>query len=590
MRKYTILLVEDEKIEAMDIKVRLESLGFNVPHIAATGEEAVEKAIILKPDLILMDINLKGDMDGIEAAKLIKNLQLPVIYITSHSDEATIQKALVGEPYGYLIKPIDDKKMKLSVEVAINKNQMERKFKKSQETFYQTIFENSGTATAISEEDMVLSRINTQFTVLTGYLKEEIERKKKFTEFFPKKDHEKIKEYYNIRQIDPDSAPKNYETTLITKDKNERKVNLTVARIPGTKKSVISILNITKLRKAEDDTKESQEKYKGIFDNAPEAIILFDRKGKILEANDKIEEISGFKKEELIGKNFVKLLPKVEIECRKAFLAFKNLISNKERQDLEWTIINKQGREVHFIAHPSLIKKEDKIQGLIIILEDITKRKNTEINLKRSLDERGLLIREIHHRVKNNMQVISSILSLQRMHVKDEETAVMLRECQGRVRSMAMIHEKLYQSPDMGHINFKIYITNLLGHIQESCAPKDNSIQIDVDVDNVEMSIETAMPCGLIVNELVSNSLKYAFPHKKGSILVKLKKEENYILTVADDGIGIPENINPENTNQLGLKVVKTLTGQLGSTMQLDRTSGTSFTFEFQELNYKKRL
>jgi len=590
VRKYTILLVEDEKIEAMDIKVRLESLGFNVPHIAATGEEAVEKAIILKPDLILMDINLKGDMDGIEAAKLIKNLQLPVIYITSHSDEATIQKALVGEPYGYLIKPIDDKKMKLSVEVAINKNQMERKFKKSQETFYQTIFENSGTATAISEEDMVLSRINTQFTVLTGYLKEEIERKKKFTEFFPKKDHEKIKEYYNIRQIDPDSAPKNYETTLITKDKNERKVNLTVARIPGTKKSVISILNITKLRKAEDDTKESQEKYKGIFDNAPEAIILFDRKGKILEANDKIEEISGFKKEELIGKNFVKLLPKVEIECRKAFLAFKNLISNKERQDLEWTIINKQGREVHFIAHPSLIKKEDKIQGLIIILEDITKRKNTEINLKRSLDERGLLIREIHHRVKNNMQVISSILSLQRMHVKDEETAVMLRECQGRVRSMAMIHEKLYQSPDMGHINFKIYITNLLGHIQESCAPKDNSIQIDVDVDNVEMSIETAMPCGLIVNELVSNSLKYAFPHKKGSILVKLKKEENYILTVADDGIGIPENINPENTNQLGLKVVKTLTGQLGSTMQLDRTSGTSFTFEFQELNYKKRL
>ncbi|WP_292757642.1 PAS domain S-box protein [Methanobacterium sp.] len=586
-----ILLVEDEMVEAMNLKRSLQSMNYNVVAIASYGEEAVEKAKKLKPDLILMDIILKGSMDGIAAAKAISKLEIPVIYVTALPDDATINRALISAPYGYLIKPFDFRKLKISIEVALYKKKMENKLKRSQDYYYQTIFENTGAATIIVEENNLISLVNMEFSSLTGYPKEEIEGKMMWTEFFAPEDIGQMEENHRLRRIDPDYAPRNYEARLVAIDDTIRYVYLTVTMLPGTRKSMVSILDMTELRRSKKVIEESREKFKSIFKNAAEAIILFDCQGNIIESNDKIEEIFGFKKEEIMGHNFMSIVAMMEMDYEEARIVFNHLISGNQLKQVEWAVKNKNGKEVIFRVRPSIIKNENSINGILLIMEDITELKKVENSLKHSLEEKEILLREIHHRVKNNLQIISSLLSLQRIQVEDKQTADILWECQGRVRTMAMIHENLYQSQDIGFINFSNYVEKLLYDIFNSYRVDKGSINLNTLIQSVEMGIETAMPCGLVINELATNSIKHAFPEGNGTIKVELKSDgKSYVLTFADDGIGLPQNVNPQKSKKLGLMVVKTLVNQLNGAMEIDRTNGTKFTIKFQELPYKERL
>ncbi|EKQ54604.1 MAG: PAS domain S-box [Methanobacterium sp. Maddingley MBC34] len=586
-----ILLVEDEMVEAMNLKRSLQSMDHDVVAIASYGEEAVEKAKKLKPDLILMDIVLKGNMDGIDAAKAISKLEIPVVYITALLDDATVNRALISAPYGYLIKPFDIHKLKISIEVALYNKQMENKIKQSQDYYYQTIFENTGAATIFVEENKIISRVNMEFSTLTGYQKEEIEGKMKWTEVFAQEDILQMEEYHRLRRINPDYAPRNYETKLFASDGTIRYIHLTVAMLPGTRTSMMSILDMTELRRSKKAIEESHEKFKSIFENAAEAIILFDCQGNIIESNDTIEEIFGFKKEEITGQNFMDIVSMMGMDSEETRIVFNHLISGNKLKQVEWTIKNKNGKEVIFRVRPSIIKSENSINGILLIMEDITELKNIENSLKNSLEEKEILLREIHHRVKNNLQIISSLLSLQRIQVEDKQTADILWECQGRVRTMAMIHENLYQSQDIGNINFRNYVEMLLNDIFNSYRVDNRSINLNTQVESVDMGIETAMPCGLIINELATNSIKHAFPDGNGNIKVELKTDsEGHVLSFADDGIGLPLNINHKKSKKLGLMVVKTLVNQLNGVMEIDRASGTKFTIKFQELPYKRRL
>ena len=586
-----ILLVEDEMVEAMNIKISLQSMGYDVVAIASYGEEAVEKAQNLKPDLILMDIILKGSMDGIAAANAISKLGIPVIYITALPDDATVNRALLSAPYGYLIKPFNTRKLKISIEVALYKKQMENKLKQSQDNYYQTIFENTSSATIIIEENKLISLVNMEFSTLTGYLKEEIEGRMKWTDFFTPEDRLQMEEYHNLRRINPDYAPRNYEAKLLASDGAIRYVYLTVAMLPGNQKSMMSILDMTELRVSKKAIEESREKFKSIFENAAEAIILFNCQGIIIESNYKIEEIFGFKKEEIIGQNFMNIASLMGMDYDQTRIVFNHLISGNELKQIEWTIQNKNGKEVIFRVRPSIIKDKNTVNGILLIMEDITELKTVENSLKNSLEEKEILLREIHHRVKNNLQIISSLLSLQRIQVEDKQTADILWECQGRVRTMAMIHENLYKSQDIGYINFRNYVETLLYDIFNSYHVDKGSINLNTQIESVEMDIETAMPCGLIINELATNSIKHAFPDRNGTIQIELKSNgEFYVLSFADDGIGLPEDANPKKSKKLGLMVVKTLVNQLNGVMEIERVNGTKFTIKFRELPYKKRI
>jgi two-component system response regulator len=347
-----ILVVEDEELIGQDIKILLEDLGYEVPALVPSGEEAISRAGETHADLVLMDIMLEGEMDGIEAANKINNqFGIPIIYLTAYRNEEILERAKLTEPYAYIIKPFEERELRTNVEIALNRHKAE-----------------------------------------------------------------------------------------------QEKIKLT------------------------------------------------------------------------------------EVTAKNEFL-------------------------------------------------------------RKSLKEQETLLREIHHRVNNNMQIISSLLSLQSTQVKDERDLHLFIDSQNRVKSMAKVHERLYQSKDLSSIKFAEYGMSLLNDLFSSHRASP-LIRLRADIEDVSFNMETAIPCGLIINELVSNSLKYAFPHGEGEIYVSLMHYEGnkYLLTINDNGIGLPAEIDFKNTQSLGFRLVNNLTNQLEGEIELDRTNGTTFKIIFEELKYETRL
>jgi two-component sensor histidine kinase len=217
---------------------------------------------------------------------------------------------------------------------------------------------------------------------------------------------------------------------------------------------------------------------------------------------------------------------------------------------------------------------------------DITARKQAEEKIKQSLSEKELLLQEIHHRVKNNMQVISSLLKLQAETIKDESLRSAFKDSQNRVRAMALVHEKLYQSKDFTHIPFRDYLQSLIRYLYQSYTPKAGTIELTSEIEELPLAITHAIPCGLIVNELLSNALKHAFPEERtGAITIGLRSPEphTYELTVSDDGIGLPEAIDPHTTQSLGLHLVTILAeDQLKGEITVEREGGTRVRITFK--------
>lgn len=219
------------------------------------------------------------------------------------------------------------------------------------------------------------------------------------------------------------------------------------------------------------------------------------------------------------------------------------------------------------------------------IAHDITEKTIAEEQLKESLQEKEVLLKEVHHRVKNNLQVISSILNLQSSYVKEQSTLNILKESQNRIKSMAFIHESLYQTTDFSQINFSEYVITLSQNLVHSYGVFDNFVKLDLQVKDISLNLDQSIPCGLLINELVSNALKYAFPEReKGTITIELyEKNEEVFLKVSDNGIGLPKNINYRDTESLGLQLVMTLTEQINGTIELDNTSGASYSIRFKK-------
>jgi two-component system, sensor histidine kinase PdtaS len=356
MANEKIIIVEDEELVAQDIKLILEDLGYHVPAITPSGEEALIKIEEHCPDSVLMDIMLEGEMDGIETAqKISERYDIPVVYLTAYSNKEILQRAKKTEPYGYILKPFKERDLQINIEMALYKH-----------------------------------------------------------------------------------------------------------------------------------------------------------------------------------------------EARKSRL---QLIQQKA--------INKY--------------------------------------LEKSLNEKETLMREIHHRVNNNLQIIISLLSLQSKYFEDERVHDFFKDYVNQLKSMSMIHERVYQSDDLSSIDFNHYLFGLASQLSSSYK-KDPNINIVINSDNVFLNVETAIPCGLIINEILSNSLKHAFSHlseiENGEILLELRSDKRgrYVLSISDNGAGIPSDVEFPYKGSFGFRMVNTLIKQLGGSVEFDGTAGTSFKINFEELRYTERV
>jgi len=231
----------------------------------------------------------------------------------------------------------------------------------------------------------------------------------------------------------------------------------------------------------------------------------------------------------------------------------------------------------------------DDLAGQILMKKELAekeeKRHIAEENLKRSLAEKDILLREVHHRVKNNMQIISSILKMQQRQVDDPTLKVILEESQSRIRSMALIHENLYQNENLANITFANYIKSLAGNLARTFSDSQSKITFHYDIEDIYLPIDTGIPCGLIINELLSNAFKYAFEGKeKGVITISLKQisEQDFTLVVADNGKGLPVNLNVEESGTLGMKIVTRLVQQIDGKLQYQNNNGAVFIIHFK--------
>lgn len=351
--------------------------------------------------------------------------------------------------------------------------------------------------------------------------------------------------------------------------------------------------DVTEIKQGQKALRESEERFRNVFTQSPIGIQIYDPECKLIEMNDSCMHILGVeivdeaKKFKLFEEPMMTEEIKERIESRETvrFEAQFNFSLLREKMLME---TSRSGNCYLDCLVSPLGGEDDEDQRLLVLMQDVTERRVAEERIRLSLKEKEVLLKEVHHRVKNNLQIISSLLNLQSKYIKDDQALEMFKESRNRIRSMTLIHEKLYRSKDLANLDVAEYIQNLSSNLFRSYSA--GRVNLKTQVDDILLGIDTAIPCGLIINELVSNSLKHAFPDKQGEILVNLHRDDGkFTLTVSDNGVGFPEHVDFRNTDSLGLQLVCTLTDQLDGAIELNRTGGTEFKITFGEIKYKER-
>ncbi|NIM11459.1 MAG: PAS domain S-box protein [Candidatus Aminicenantes bacterium] len=325
------------------------------------------------------------------------------------------------------------------------------------------------------------------------------------------------------------------------------------------------------LEELKQELSACEARFQNIADQNKDGMLILDPEGIIIYANQSARVILGRNTVEVIGEPFGILIQgDYESEI--------NIFSAKGRL----CIVELRVSEIEWEGKPSCL----------VFIHDITRRTQAELELKKTLEEKEVLLKELHHRVRNNLQVIYSLLNIQELSLKDNVASDAFKESKNRVRTMGLIHEKLYQTGDVSTFNFPDYIHSLVIHLFNSYSLLEGKVQLKMDVEDISLNLDTAVHLGLIVNELVSNSFKYAFPGKrKGYLQVYLGKsngeEDNNTLIIRDNGIGLPDSVDfwDAGSSGLGMQIINSLVKKLHGHIDIDRKDGTTFTIKFKELN-----
>lgn len=338
-------------------------------------------------------------------------------------------------------------------------------------------------------------------------------------------------------------------------------------------------------RKSFESLRSSEEKYRMIFNNSAIGILHFDKTGRVTDCNDKLSAIMGAPRTRIIGFNMVDSLKDPQMRAT-VTEALAGRLGSYEGDYV--SVLG--GKTTPLIATFCPIFSSDCTQsGGVAIFEDATERRLFEESMMASLKEKETLLKELYHRTKNNMQVIYSLLNLQALTGNDQKTSEIIREIQNRIRAISLVHEKLYRSREVSNIDLSDYVTELSSAILLSYNVEDKMITLALDLEPLPVGIDVAIPCGLVINELMTNSLKYAFPNGKGGeIRLSLHASGNgeTRLTLGDNGIGLPTGFDFRKAPSLGLRLVCQLVeSQLKGKIELGpaRPGGTEFSVSFNE-------
>ncbi len=464
---------------------------------------------------------------------------------------------------------------------ATKEQHVDEELKKSEHKYRQLIEKSLQAIIIIQDSKIVYT--NKSFSRISGYSIEEL------LSFTPNEtvnlvhpDDQKMI-WGNLRKrMDGLDIPPHYQFRGISKDGITKILDLYASDTEFKGKPAIQgfILDITDRVEAQNRINKRTKFIETILNNLPLGIAVNEiNSGKSTFINKEFQEISGWTKKEIpnLRKLFKKALNNPG-QGKNISNKIRSDIKEKKPENLFWDSIeleSKTGDKKYLSAKTIPLYDQNLI---ILTVQDITERITADKQIQHSLKEKEILLREVHHRVKNNLQTISSLLDLQAESIKDSAALEAFRSSQSRIRSMALIHERLYKSENLSRIKAQEYINNLIDYLEATYDSQAGNIKLKTNVQNILLNLDTAIPCGLIINELVSNSMKYAFPGEQaGTIEVSLlvSSADSISLSVKDDGIGIPADLTIENSPSLGLQLVYLLAKQINGTLITERENGT---------------
>lgn len=583
-----ILLVEDDPLQATIGASRLKKKGYQVV-TAHSGEDAIEKMNSnLGIQLILMDIDLGAGLDGTEAARVIlESHDIPILFLSGHLEEKFVQKVQDIQRYGYIVKNSGDHILYSSIEMAMELFLTNQELKKSNRRF-NMIADNISEIFWIEDSSTdAFQYITPSFETIFGISREEIYKDpKKFLELVHPEDLKLIQEKHLAFKLNFSKTSAEYR--IIRRDGTIRWIYVSKYPVYSIKGEVLHVVgfaeDITHVKNVEIQNYNKSKELELILDNLPIAAILVDPQLITIDWNRAAEQTFGFTKEEAIGKNLLNfLLHPSDIE--KVAHIPGAMVEKAETIVMVNYNVKKDGTKILCEWFNTSIRNENnQLIGIISIAQDITERVLGSEKIQNRLAEREILLKEVHHRIKNNMASISSLLSLQADTVKDTSSKNILLDAKNRVSSMMVLYDKLFHTDTYRTTSLESYITSLLAEI--SVLRNNNTILLSSEIEDIELETAILFPIGIIINELLTNSLKHAFKNQdrgKIEIIGRRTDRSSYICIVEDDGVGWKTNEGSnENQTGFGIDLIKILTSQIKGQYRRENTiQGTKTYLEF---------
>jgi len=454
--------------------------------------------------------------------------------------------------------------------------------------FLENLFENSPEAVVLLDNSGHVIRINKEFERMFGHKISEMEGKL-LDPFVARGDL--LKEAEQIRKRTDKGEKVELEAIRVKKDGSLFNVQITESPIRSGDKVVgkyVIYRDISAREKAEAKFKESEKKYRELVELAETGIIIDDKDGNIVYANKHLAKIFGYDSIKEVKK--LTIYDYVHPDDREKVINYhqRRISGKKAPSRYEFKGIRKDGKAIYLEVSVSPIVTEKGIIGTRSYIWDITDRKKMENTLEKALKEKSIMLQEIHHRVKNNMQIIISLMRIQARRAKHKETKQHLRALQDRVFSMAHVHEYFYRHPELDKINIASYIKGIVDHLCFMRNKSEKEIKVNLDLEEIHLDLNKAVPFGILLNEIITNILKHAFPgKKKGELSIRLYRDGNkkIRLYVADNGNGIPEHVDLNNPETMGLQLINDLTHQLEGEIKIKSDKGTRINLIFPEKN-----
>lgn len=596
-------------------KVPLENFGYKVI-LANTADQAVnafkENDSI---DLVLMDIDLGKGIDGTQTAEIIlKHRDIPIVFLSSHMEPEVVEKTEKITSYGYVVKNSSITVLDASIKMAFKLFDANKKIQielyerkkademlRASETKYRLFFEttkegililDAETGMILDVNPFLLNLLGYSYDLLMGktiwdigFLKDIVGNKDKFLEL----QQNKYVRYENL-PLETTSG-KIIEVEFISNVFEVVNLKLIQCNIRDiTERKEIEI-GLEKTRKELEIIKiaadEASEFAESVINTVREPLIALDQDLRVVSVSRSFYEFFKVKQEDTVGQLIYDLgnkqwdIPKLR-ELLETILPQKTTFDNYEVEHDFATI----GKRIMLLNARQIQQALGKKRIILLAIEDITDRKNADKKINALLAEKNIILKEVHHRIKNSMSTIKSLLSLQADMLKDPIAIEAFLDTESRVQSMMLLYDKLYRSTDYMEISIKEYLFSLIDEIIENF-PNSNLVTVEKNIDDFIFDAKRLQSIGIIINELLTNIMKYAFAGKREGVklvVVSVKmKDNNVSIIIKDNGVGIPENTNFENSSGFGLTLVRLLTEQIGGTIRIEKENGTSVILQFEK-------